>query len=185
MFYDVPGMLRRMKTSAWPENLRMDQLLHWPEIPPFQEAMEKGYLLKRPNGDVAMGYGRRAWAWWTSPIPAPGSGTRVSCRRCWTRRGLLQGRFRRADPNRRGVLRRQRPEPMHNYYTYLYSKCVLSCWKSTGQKPGLPVCPQRHRGRPEIPRTLGRRLPSNYLSMSEVPAGAVYPCVCRASALEP
>lgn len=54
--------------------------------PLFQEAMEKGYLLKRPNGDV--------WQWdlWQAGMglvdfttPPPGSGTRTSSACCWTR----------------------------------------------------------------------------------------------------
>ena len=84
------------------------------------------------------------------------------------------------------------PELMHNYYTYLYNKCVFELLEEYKGKDqaclfarSLPVCPQRHRGRPEVPRALGRRLLLQLPVHERVPAGRPVPVPVRLRLLEP
>ena len=51
------------------------------------------------------------------------------------------------------------PLKMHNYYTYLYNRAVFEVLRERrGEGKAVRLCPLGHRGQPEVPRSLGRRL---------------------------
>ena len=127
MFDDVPAMLARMKNECGLKICVWINSYIGQKSPLFQEAAEKGYLLKRPNGDVwqwdlwqaGMGLvdftNPDAWKWYQGKL-----------------RNLLdQGvdcfktDFGERIPTDVVYYDGSDPELMHNYYTYLYNKCVF------------------------------------------------------------
>ena len=49
------------------------------------------------------------------------------------------------------------PKKMHNYYTYLYNKCVYELLeRKRGKGRGCSLCTFRNCWRSEVPGTLGR-----------------------------
>lgn len=146
-FPDPEGMLKRyhdrgLKICVW-INPYIGQ-----KSPLFQEGMEQGYLLKKTNGDVwqtdmwqaGMGLvdftNPDAAAWYQGKLKTlldmgvdcfkTDFGERIPVRDiAW---------FDGSDPVK-----------MHNYYTYLYIRPFLNCWKESGERARPYSSPARRR----------------------------------------
>ena len=170
MFDDVPGMLRRMKEER---NLHICVWINsyiGQKSPLFQEAMEKGYLLKRPNGDVwqwdlwqaGMGLvdftNPAAWKWYQDKLRVL-LDQGVDC---------FKTDFGERIPTDVVYYDGSDPELMHNYYPYLYNKCVfdlLEAYKGRGQ--ACLFARSATVGGQKFPVHWGGDCSSNYLSMAE------------------
>lgn len=170
MFDDAPGMLTRLKND---KKLKICVWIN-PYIgqksPLFKEAMDAGYLLKRPNGDVwqwdlwqaGMGIvdftNPDAWNWYQGKL-----------------RGLVEmgvdcfkTDFGERIPTDVVYFDGSDPEHMHNYYTYLYNKCVFDVLEDTKGKDNACLFARSATvGGQKFPVHWGGDCSSNYLSMSE------------------
>ena len=170
MFDDAPAMLRRMKKER---NLHICVWIN-PYIgqksPLFKEGMKNGYLLKRPNGDVwqwdlwqaGMGIvdftNPAAWAWYQEKLRAL-LDQGVDC---------FKTDFGERIPTDVVYYDGSDPELMHNYYPYLYNKCVfdlLEAYKGRGQ--ACLFARSATVGGQKFPVHWGGDCSSNYLSMAE------------------
>jgi len=180
MFDDAPAMLKRMKEQ------RHLKICVWinPYIgqksPLFREAMEKGYLLKRPNGDV--------WQWdlWQAGMGLVDFTNPDACQ--WYKgklRALLdmgvdcfKTDFGERIPTDVVYSDGSDPEWMHNYYTYLYNKCVfdlLEEYKGRGQ--ACLFARSATVGGQKFPVHWGGDSTSDYLSMWESLRGGLSLCM--------
>ena len=170
MFEDAEGMLSRMK------NERGLKICVWinPYIgqksPLFKEAMENGYLLKRANGDVwqwdlwqaGMGIvdftNPDAWKWYQSKLRAL-LDMGVDC---------FKTDFGERIPVDAVYFDGSDPLLMHNYYSYLYNKCVFELLEDCKGKNGACVFARSATaGGQKFPVHWGGDCSSSYLSMSE------------------
>ena len=170
MFDDAPAMLRRMKEER---NLHICVWIN-PYIgqksPLFKEGMKNGYLLKRPNGDVwqwdlwqaGMGIvdftNPAAWAWYQEKLRSL-LDQGVDC---------FKTDFGERIPTDVVYYDGSDPELMHNYYPYLYNKCVfdlLEAYKGRGQ--ACLFARSATVGGQKFPVHWGGDCSSNYLSMAE------------------
>ncbi len=170
MFEDAPAMLRRMKEE---KGLKICVWIN-PYIaqksPLFKEGMEKGYLLKRENGDV--------WQWdlWQAGMGLVDFTNPAACR--WYReklRALLdmgvdcfKTDFGERIPTDVKYFDGSDPELMHNYYTYLYNKCVFELLEEVkGKGQACLFARSATVGGQKFPVHWGGDCTSNYLSMWE------------------
>ncbi|MBQ2545902.1 MAG: alpha-xylosidase [Clostridia bacterium] len=136
----------------------------------FREAMEGGYLLNKPDGDVwqtdlwqaGMGIvdftNPAAWAWYQSKL-----------------RSLLEDGvdcfktdFGERIPTDVVYFDGSDPQKMHNYYTYLYNKCVFELLTSErGEEEAVLFARSATVGGQKFPVHWGGDCNSNYLSMHE------------------
>ena len=180
MFDDAPAMLRRMKEER---NLHICVWIN-PYIgqksPLFKEGMKNGYLLKRPNGDVwqwdlwqaGMGIvdftNPAAWAWYQEKLRAL-LDQGVDC---------FKTDFGERIPTDVVYYDGSDPELMHNYYPYLYNKCVfdlLEAYKGRGQ--ACLFARSATVGGQKFPVHWGGDCSSNYLSMAESLRGGLSLCL--------
>jgi len=170
MFDDAPAMLKRMKEE---KGLKICVWIN-PYIaqksPLFKEGMEKGYLLKRPNGDVwqwdlwqaGMGLvdftNLGAWRWYQDKLRAL-LDMGVDC---------FKTDFGERIPTDVAYADGSDPVLMHNYYTYLYNKCVFELLEGY-RGPGQACLFARSAtvGGQKFPVHWGGDCTSNYLSMWE------------------
>ncbi len=140
------------------------------KTPTFREAMEGGYLLNRPNGDVwqtdlwqaGMGVvdftNPAAWTWYQSKL-----------------RGLLEDGvdcfktdFGERIPTDVVYFDGSDPRKMHNYYSYLYNKCVFELLEAErGEGEACLFARSATVGGQKFPVHWGGDCNSNYLSMHE------------------
>ncbi len=170
MFDDVPGMLSRMKND---KKLKICVWIN-PYIsqksPLFREGMEKGYLLKRPNGDVWQWdlwqggcsvvdfTNPGAWKWYQDKLRAL-LDQGVDC---------FKTDFGERIPTDVVYYDGSDPELMHNYYTYLYNKCVFDLLEEyKGKDEACVFSRSATVGGQKFPVHWGGDCSSNYLSMSE------------------
>lgn len=169
MFKDAPGMLKRLKERGLRICVWINSYIGQ-KSPLFREAMELGYLLKRPNGDVwqwdlwqaGMGLvdftNPGAWKWYQDKL-----------------RGLLdmgvdcfKTDFGERIPTDCVYYDGSDPELMHNYYTYLYNKCVFELLEEyKGRDEACLFARSATVGGQKFPVHWGGDCSSNYLSMSE------------------
>ena len=169
MFKDAPGMLKRLKERGLRICVWINSYIGQ-KSPLFREAMELGYLLKRPNGDVwqwdlwqaGMGLvdftNPGAWKWYQDKL-----------------RGLLdmgvdcfKTDFGERIPTDCVYYDGSDPELMHNYYTYLYNKCVFELLEEyKGRDEACLFARSATAGGQKVPVHWGGDCSSNYLSMSE------------------
>ncbi len=170
MFDDAPAMLKRMKEE---KHLKICVWLNsyiGQKSPLFKEAAEKGYLLKRPNGDVwqwdlwqaGMGLvdftNPDAWKWYQGKLRAL-LDMGVDC---------FKTDFGERIPTDCVYYDGSDPLMMHNYYTYLYNKCVFELLEEYKGKNGACVFARSATvGGQKFPVHWGGDCSSNYLSMSE------------------
>jgi len=126
VFPDPKGMLRRFHEKGVKVCLWINPYIG-EESPLFAEGMEKGYLLKRPNGDV--------WQWemWTAGMGIVDFTNPDAY--AWFQEKLgnlvdmgvdvFKTDFGERIPTNVSWFDGSNPEKMHNYYTYLYNKCVF------------------------------------------------------------
>ncbi len=180
MFDDVPGMLSRMKNECGLKICVWINSYIGQKSPLFQEAMEKGYLLKRPNGDVwqwdlwqaGMGLvdftNPDAWKWYQSKLRVL-LDQGVDC---------FKTDFGERIPTDVAYYDSSDPELMHNYYTYLYNKCVFELLEEyKGKDQACLFARSATVGGQKFPVHWGGDCSSNYLSMSESLRGGLSLCM--------
>ncbi len=170
MFDDAPAMLRRMKEERGLHICVWINPYIGQKSPLFKEGMKNGYLLKRPNGDVwqwdlwqaGMGIvdftNPAAWAWYQEKLRAL-LDQGVDC---------FKTDFGERIPADVVYYDGSDPELMHNYYPYLYNKCVfdlLEAYKGRGQ--ACLFARSATVGGQKFPVHWGGDCSSNYLSMAE------------------
>ena len=170
MFDDAPAMLRRMKEERGLHICVWIKPYIGQKSPLFKEGMKNGYLLKRPNGDVwqwdlwqaGMGIvdftNPAAWAWYQEKLRAL-LDQGVDC---------FKTDFGERIPTDVVYYDGSDPELMHNYYPYLYNKCVfdlLEAYKGRGQ--ACLFARSATVGGQKFPVHWGGDCSSNYLSMAE------------------
>ena len=170
MFDDAPAMLRRMKEERGLHICVWINPYIGQKSPLFKEGMKNGYLLKRPNGDVwqwdlwqaGMGIvdftNPAAWAWYQEKLRAL-LDQGVDC---------FKTDFGERIPTDVVYYDGSDPELMHNYYPYLYNKCVfdlLEAYKGRGQ--ACLFARSATVGGQKFPVHWGGDCSSNYLSMAE------------------
>lgn len=180
MFSDVEGMLGRMK------NDRKLKICVWinsyigQKSPLFKEAKELGYLLKKPNGDV--------WQWdlWQAGMGLvdftnPGAYKWYQDK---LRKLLDQGvdcfktDFGEKIPTDVAYYDGSDPVKMHNYYTYIYNKCVFELLEEyKGKNEACLFARSATAGGQKFPVHWGGDCSSNYLSMSESLRGGLSLCM--------
>ena len=169
MFKDAPGMLRRLKERGLKICVWINSYIGQ-KSPLFKEAMEHGYLLKRPNGDVwqwdlwqaGMGIvdftNPEAWKWYQGKLRTL-LDMGVDC---------FKTDFGERIPTDCVYYDGSDPELMHNYYTYLYNKCVFELLEEyKGKNEACLFARSATAGGQKFPVHWGGDCSSNYLSMSE------------------
>lgn len=170
MFKDVDGMLYRMKKDKKLKICVWINSYIGQKSPLFKEAKEKGYLLKRPNGDV--------WQWdmwqagmglvdYTNPDAYKWYQDKL-------RKLLDQGvdcfktDFGERIPTDVVYYDGSDPIKMHNYYTYLYNKCVFELLEEyKGKRQACVFARSATVGGQKFPVHWGGDCNSNYPSMNE------------------
>lgn len=169
VFGDPEGMLSRMKETGLKICVWINPYLGQ-KSPLFKEAMEHNYLLNRPNGDV--------WQWdlwqagmgivdFTNPDAYKWYQSKL-------RRLLEQGidafktDFGERIPTDVCYFDGSDPERMHNYYTYLYNKCVFEVIEEyKGKNEAVVFARSATAGCQKFPVHWGGDCLANYLSMWE------------------
>ena len=180
MFDDVPGMLSRMKNQCGLKICVWINSYIGQKSPLFKEAMEKGYLLKRPNGDVwqwdlwqaGMGLvdftNPDAWKWYQGKLRVL-LDQGVDC---------FKTDFGERIPTDVVYYDGSDPELMHNYYTYLYNKCVFELLEEyKGKNQACLFARSATVGGQKFPVHWGGDCSSNYPSMSESLRGGLSLCM--------
>ena len=180
MFPDIDHQLKVMKEE---KNLKICVWINsyiGQKSPLFKEAKELGYLLKKPNGDVwqwdlwqaGMGLvdftNPGAWKWYQDKL----------------RKLLDQGvdcfktDFGERIPTDVVYYDGSDPVRMHNYYTYLYNKCVFEVLEEyKGKNEACLFARSATVGGQKFPVHWGGDCSSNYLSMSESLRGGLSLCL--------
>ena len=179
MFPDVEGMLRRMHEKGLKICVWINPYLGQ-HSPTFDEAMEKGYLLKKPNGDV--------WQWdmwqaglavvdFTNPEATAWYQGKL---RTLLRQGVdcFKTDFGERIPVDVAYFDGSDPERMHNYYTYLYNKAVYEVLaEERGREEAVLFARSATVGGQKFPVHWGGDCNSTYVSMSESLRGGLSLCL--------
>ena len=180
MFPDIDHQLKVMKED---NNLKICVWIN-PYIgqksPLFKEAMEKGYLLKKPDGDVwqwdlwqsAMGLvdftNPGAWKWYQDKLRALLE-QGVDC---------FKTDFGERIPTDVAYYDGSDPLRMHNYYTYLYNKCVFELLEEyKGKNEACVFARSATAGGQQFPVHWGGDCESTYPSMAESLRGGLSLCL--------
>lgn len=179
MFPDPESMLKRMKEK----NLHICVWIN-PYIgqksPLFSEAMEKNYLLNRPNGDVwqwdrwqsGMGLvdftNPDAYKWYQSKLRALIE-MGVDC---------FKTDFGERIPTDVTYFDNSDPIRMHNFYTYLYNKCVFEVLEENkGKNKAILFARSATVGGQKFPVHWGGDCTADYPSMAESLRGGISLCM--------
>lgn len=169
VFPDPVGMLKRIKEKGLNVCVWINSYIGQ-ESPLFKEGVEKGYFVKRPNGDVwqwdmwqaGMALvdftNPKAYKWFQDKLEAlldmgvdcfkTDFGERIPTNVVW---------FDGSDPQK-----------MHNYYTYLYNKCVYELLqKKRGKDDAVLFARSATAGGQKFPVHWGGDCWSDYESMEE------------------
>ncbi len=179
MFPDVEGMLARMhqkglKICVW-INPYIGQ-----KAAAFNEAAEKGYLLRKPNGDI--------WQWdmWQAGLAVVDftNPEAVQWYKDHLRRLMRQGvdcfktDFGERIPTDAVYYDGSDPQWMHNYYTYLYNKAVFEVIQEVkGKDQAVLFARSATVGGQKYPVHWGGDCDSTYVSMSESLRGGLSLCL--------
>lgn len=169
MFPDINRQLRRMKERGLKICVWINPYIGQ-KSPLFKEAMAAGYLLKKPNGDV--------WQWdeWQSGLGLVDFSNPDACR--WYQDKLkkllddgvdcFKTDFGERIPT--DVVYHDGSDPlrMHNFYSYLYNKCVFELLKrEKGEAEAIVFARSATAGGQKFPVHWGGDCDSTYTSMSE------------------
>ena len=179
MFPDPESMLKRMKEK----NLHICVWIN-PYIgqksPLFDEAMEKNYLLNRPNGDV--------WQWdrWQSGMGLVDFTNPDAYKwyqdklRALVKMGVdcFKTDFGERIPTDVSYFDGSDSVRMHNYYTYLYNKCVFEVLEeSKGKNKAILFARSATVGGQKFPVHWGGDCTADYPSMAESLRGGLSLCM--------
>ena len=169
VFPDPEGMLKRIKEKGLNICVWINPYIGQ-ESALFAEGVEKGYFIKRPNGDV--------WQWdmW-QPGMALVDFTNKEARR-WFQDKLevlldmgvdcFKTDFGERIPTNCVYADGSDPEKMHNYYTYLYNECVYELLeKKRGKGQAVLFARSATVGGQKFPVHWGGDCWSDYVSMEE------------------
>jgi len=179
MFPDVEGLLSRIKAKGLKICVWINPYIGQ-KSPAFTECMEKGYLLKRPNGDV--------WQWdlWQGGLGIidftnPGA---VEWYKDKLRGLMVQGvdafktDFGERIPTDVVYYDGSEPVRMHNYYTYLYNKVVFEVIEEVkGKGEACLFARSATTGGQKFPVHWGGDCNSTFPSMSESLRGGLSLCM--------
>ena len=179
VFPDVEGMLARMHENGLKICVWINPYLGQKSAA-FDEAAEKGYLLKKPNGDI-----------WQSDLWQAGLGVvdftnpdAVEWHKNHLRRLMKQGvdcfktDFGERIPTDVVYYDGSDPEWMHNYYAYLYNKVVFEVIQEVkGEKEACVFARSATVGGQKYPVHWGGDCDSTYVSMSESLRGGLSLCL--------
>ena len=179
MFPDVEGMLKRMHDKGLKICVWINPYLGQ-KCSVFDEAAEKGYLLKKPNGDI--------WQWdlWQAGLAVVDftNPEAVEWYKGHLRRLMRQGvdcfktDFGERIPT--DVVYHDGSDPvwMHNYYTYLYNKAVFEVIQEVkGEREACLFARSATVGGQKYPVHWGGDCNSTYVSMSESLRGGLGLCL--------
>ena len=169
VFPDPKGMLSRIKAKGIKICVWINPYIGQESIL-FKEGMEKGYFLKRPNGDV--------WQWdmWQPGIAIVDFTNPEATK--WYQKKLeeimdigvdcFKTDFGERIPTDVVYYDGKDPEKMHNYYTYLYNKAVFeTVEKKKGHDEAVVFARSATVGGQKFPVHWGGDCWSNYVSMAE------------------
>ncbi|MDR1175691.1 MAG: alpha-xylosidase [Treponema sp.] len=180
MFPDPVGMLRRIREKG----LRICVWIN-PYVaqksPLFDEGMEKGYLVKKADGDV--------WQWdrWQSGMGLVDFSNPEAA--AWYRDKLkklldmgvdcFKTDFGERIPTEVVWHDGSDPEKMHNYYTYLYNKTVFGLLEETrGRGEAIVFARSATAGGQQFPVHWGGDCAATYESMAETLRGGLSLSLC-------
>ena len=179
MFPDVEGMLRRMHDKGLKVCVWINPYLAQ-HARAFDEAAERGYLLKKPNGDI--------WQWdlWQAGLAVVDFTNPEAVE--WYKdklRGLMaQGvdafktDFGERIPTDVAYYDGSDPERMHNYYTYLYNRAVYEVIAEVkGEREACLFARSATVGGQKFPVHWGGDCNSTYVSMAESLRGGLSLCL--------
>ena len=180
MFPDIEGQLRRMKEEYGLKICVWINPYIGQKSPLFKEAMDAGYLLQKDNGDV--------WQWdiWQAGL-ALVDFTNPDAR-SWYQEKLeallkngvdcVKTDFGERIPTNVTYFDGSDPLRMHNFYTYLYNKCVFEAIKRVkGEREALVFARSATVGGQKFPVHWGGDCDSKYLSMAETLRGGLSLCL--------
>ncbi len=169
VFPDPVGMLRRIKEKGLNICVWINPYIGQESVL-FTEGMEKGYFLKRPNGDVwqwdmwqpGMAIvdftNEEAWKWYQKKLSEL-LDMGVDC---------FKTDFGERIPLNCVYADGSEPEKMHNYYTYLYNQCVYELLeKKKGKENAVLFARSATVGGQKFPVHWGGDCWSDYVSMEE------------------
>lgn len=169
VFEDPEGMLSRMKKDGLKICVWINPYIGQ-KSPLFREAMERNFLLNRPNGDV--------WQWdmwqagmgivdFTNPDAYKWYQSKL---RVLLEQGVdaFKTDFGERIPVDVEYCDGSDPERMHNYYAYLYNKCVFEVIEEyKGRNEAVVFARSATAGCQKFPVHWGGDCLANYLSMWE------------------
>ncbi len=180
MFPDIDHQLKVMKEEKGLKICVWINPYIGQKSPLFKEGKENGYLLKRPNGDVwqwdlwqaGMGLvdftNPAAWKWYQEKLRAL-LDQGVDC---------FKTDFGERIPTDCVYYDGSDPLRMHNYYTYLYNKCVFELLEEyKGKNEAVVFARSATVGGQKFPVHWGGDCSSNYPSMSESLRGGLSLCL--------
>ncbi|WP_446215681.1 alpha-xylosidase [Micromonospora sp. IBHARD004] len=168
-FPDPPGMLRRMKERGLKISLWINPYIAQ-RSPLFADGQSRGYLLKRPNGDV--------WQWdlW-QPGMAVVDFTNPEAREWYASKldalldmgvDCFKTDFGERIPTDVVYFDGSDPERMHNYYTYLYNQTVFDLLrKRRGEAEAIVFARSATAGTQQFPVHWGGDCESTFKAMGE------------------
>jgi len=169
VFPDPKGMLKRIKAKGLNICVWINSYIGQ-ESCLFMEGMEKGYFLKRPNGDV--------WQWdmWQPGMALVDFTNPDACK--WFQDKLevlldmgidcFKTDFGERIPTDAVYFDGSDPKKMHNYYTYLYNKCVYELLeRKRGKGEAVLFARSATVGGQKFPVHWGGDCWSDYESMEE------------------
>ncbi len=169
MFPDVEGMLARLHEKGLKVCVWINPYLAQHSAA-FDEAAEKGYLLKRPDGDI--------WQWdlWQAGLAVVDftNPDAVKWYQDKLRRLMAQGvdcfktDFGERIPTDAVYFDGSDPQRMHNYYTFLYNKAVFDVIREVkGEGEAVVFARSATVGGQRFPVHWGGDCNSTYVSMAE------------------
>lgn len=169
VFPDPEGMLKRLKAKGLKICCWINSYIGQESVL-FQEGKEKGYFIKRKNGDV--------WQWdmWQPGLAIVDFTNPEACK--WYASHLerlmdmgvdcFKTDFGERIPTDCVYYDGSDPEKMHNYYTYLYNKVVFEAVaKKKGMKEAFVFARSATVGGQKFPVHWGGDCWSDYVSMEE------------------
>ncbi len=169
VFPDPVGMLKRLKAKGLKICVWINSYVGQ-ESSIFREGVENGYFIKRPNGDV--------WQWdmWQPGLAIVDFTNPEACK--WYQSKLerlmdmgvdcFKTDFGERIPTDCVYYDGSDPVKMHNYYTYLYNKCVFEVIKKKkGEKEAVLFARSATAGGQKFPVHWGGDCWSDYESMEE------------------
>ena len=169
VFPDPVGMLKRLKAKGLKICVWINSYIGQ-ESKLFDEGMEKGYFIKRKNGDV--------WQWdmWQPGMAIVDFTNPEACK--WFKSKLaalvdmgvdcFKTDFGERIPTDCVYYDGSDPEKMHNYYTYLYNKCVYEVLlEKKGKEEAVLFARSATAGGQKFPVHWGGDCWSDYESMEE------------------